>query len=107
MPEASQRARDPRHNAPGSRRANKETSAEHDPSPKTDHHGTAAGGGDALTTNSPDGRPEPERANVDKADGSGTLTVIVQPQGFRLPNVLRHIEAGKIVLVIPQHNGPD
>ena len=41
------------------------------------------------------------------ADDSPTLTVIVQPQDFRLPTVLKHIEAGKIVLVIPQHNGPD
>jgi hypothetical protein len=26
--------------------------------------------------------------------------VIIQPQDFRLPEVLRHIEAGKIVVVI-------
>jgi hypothetical protein len=41
------------------------------------------------------------------ADDSPTLTVIVQPRDFRLPNVLKHIEAGKIVLVIPHHDGPD
>ncbi len=41
------------------------------------------------------------------ADGSPTVTVIVQPRDFRLPDVLRHIEAGKIVLVMPQHTGPD
>ena len=41
------------------------------------------------------------------ADDSGTLTVIVQPRDFRLPNVLRHIEAGKIVLVMPQRDSRD
>jgi hypothetical protein len=55
----------------------------------------------------PNGRPELEEVNAYQADDSGKLTVIVQPQDFRLPDVLRHIEAGKIVLVIPQHNGPD
>lgn len=41
------------------------------------------------------------------ADDSQGSTVIVQPGDFRLPDVLRHIEAGKIVLVLPQHNGGD
>jgi hypothetical protein len=70
------------------------------------HNGTVAGRGDALTTNNPTGRPEREGVNACKVDDSGPLTVIVQPQDFRLPDVLRHIEAGKIVLVVPQHNGP-
>jgi hypothetical protein len=71
------------------------------------HHDFAGALGDALTTNNPNGRPEPEGVNAYTADDSGTLTVIVQPRDFRLPDVLRHIEAGKIVLVIPPHNGPD
>ena len=41
------------------------------------------------------------------ADDSQALTVIVQPRDFRLPDVLRHIEAGKVVLVMPHHNGSD
>lgn len=56
--------------------------------------------------NNLNGWPEPEQVNTGTADDSATLTVIVQPREFRLPNVLRHIEAGKIVLVIPQHNDP-
>ena len=39
--------------------------------------------------------------NAYKADDSGKLVVILMAQDFRLPEVLRHIEAGKIVLVIP------
>jgi hypothetical protein len=39
--------------------------------------------------------------NAYKADDPEKLTVIVMAQHFRLPEVLRHIEAGKIVLVIP------
>lgn len=66
-----------------------------------------AGGGDALTTNSPNGRPESEGANADTADDSGTSIVIVQPQDFRLPKVLSHIEAGRIVVLIPQDDYPD
>ena len=34
-------------------------------------------------------------------------TVIVPPDDFRLPTVLKHIEAGKIVLVMPPHNDGD
>lgn len=71
------------------------------------HSRAVDGGRDAHTTNNPDGRPEPDEVLADKADDSGTLTVIVQPQDFRLPDVLRQIEAGKIVLVIPRHNGRD
>lgn len=40
------------------------------------------------------------------ADDSGKMIVIVQPRDFRLPDVLRHIEAGKVVLVMPQPDGP-
>ncbi|GIE99821.1 hypothetical protein Ari01nite_72860 [Paractinoplanes rishiriensis] len=41
------------------------------------------------------------------AEDSPPSTVIVHPSDFRLPNVLRHIEAGKIVLVISQHSSPE
>ncbi|GAA1843892.1 hypothetical protein GCM10009687_06800 [Asanoa iriomotensis] len=51
--------------------------------------------------------PRPPRRRRSTTDDSPTLTVIVQPRDFRLPNVLRHIEEGKIVLVIPEHNDPD
>jgi hypothetical protein len=33
--------------------------------------------------------------------------VIVAPQDVRLPDVLKHIEAGRIVLVVPPCNRPD
>ena len=39
--------------------------------------------------------------NAYKADDSEKATVIIQAQDFRLPEVLRHIEAGRIVRVIP------
>lgn len=48
--------------------------------------------------------PTPPRRRCSATDRP---TVIVQPRDFRLPDVLTHIEAGKIVLVMPQHNGPD
>jgi hypothetical protein len=38
--------------------------------------------------------------NAYTADDSGTLTVIILAQDFRLPDVLRHIEAGRAVLVV-------
>jgi hypothetical protein len=41
-----------------------------------------------------------------KADDPGKLTVIILAREFRLPEVLRHIEAGRIVLVIPAPNAP-
>ncbi len=44
--------------------------------------------------------------NACKADDSGKLTVIILAREFRLPEVLRHIEAGKIVLVIPAAQRP-
>jgi hypothetical protein len=39
--------------------------------------------------------------NAYKADDPEKPAVIVPAQEFRLPDVLRHIEAGRIVLVIP------
>lgn len=44
--------------------------------------------------------------NAYKADETGKLTVILSAQDFRLPEVLRHIEAGKTVLVIPATQRP-
>jgi hypothetical protein len=38
--------------------------------------------------------------NAYTANGSGTLTVIIEAQDFSLPDVLRHIEAGRTVLVV-------
>jgi hypothetical protein len=45
--------------------------------------------------------------NAYKADDTERETVIIQAQDFRLPEVLRHIEAGKIVRVIPAPSAPD
>jgi hypothetical protein len=86
-----------------SRTADRAIRRHHNPN----HNGTATGGVDALTTNNPNGQPERDEVNAYKADAAGKVTVIVQPQDFRLPDVLRHIEAGKIVLIIPQHNRLD
>lgn len=44
--------------------------------------------------------------NAYKADDSARLTVILLAEDFRLPEVLRHIEAGRIVLVIPAAQRP-
>jgi hypothetical protein len=38
--------------------------------------------------------------NAYKADGSDKVIVIIQAKDFRLPEVLKHIEAGRIVRVI-------
>jgi hypothetical protein len=54
------------------------------------------------TTNNPSRQPELEEVKAYKADDSGKLTVILPAQDFRLPEVLRHIEAGRVVLVIPK-----
>jgi len=54
----------------------------------------------------PSRRPEPEEVNAYKAYDSGKLTVILLAQHFRLPEVLRHIEAGRLLLVIPATNAP-
>jgi hypothetical protein len=44
--------------------------------------------------------------NAYKADDSETETVIIQAQEFRLSEVLRHIEAGRIVRVVPAPRNP-
>jgi hypothetical protein len=44
--------------------------------------------------------------NAYTADDSEKPTVIIQAQDFRLPEVLRQIEAGRIVRVIPATQGP-
>ena len=63
--------------------------------------------GNAVTANSPNRKHEPEGANAEAPDDSETLTVVIQPRDFRLPIVLSHIRAGKIVLVRPERNDPD
>jgi hypothetical protein len=45
--------------------------------------------------------------NAYKADDSEKETVIMLATDFRLPEVLRHIEAGKIVRVIPAPRNPE
>jgi hypothetical protein len=44
--------------------------------------------------------------NAYTRDDSGELAVIILAQDFRLPDVLAHIEAGKIVLVMPAVPSP-
>jgi hypothetical protein len=44
--------------------------------------------------------------NAYKADDSGKPAVIILACDFRLPEVLAHIEAGRIVLVIPAAQRP-
>ena len=44
--------------------------------------------------------------NAYKADDSEKPAVIILAQDFRLPEVLRHIEAGRMVLVIPATQRP-
>jgi hypothetical protein len=44
--------------------------------------------------------------NADKADNPEKETVIIPAPDFRLPEVLRHIEAGRIVRVIPAPDTP-
>jgi hypothetical protein len=44
--------------------------------------------------------------NAYRADFLERPAVIIQAQDFRLPEVLRHIEAGKIVLVVPAIQHP-
>jgi hypothetical protein len=45
--------------------------------------------------------------NAYKADDSEKPTVIILARDFRLPEVLRHIEAGRIVRVIPATKRPE
>ena len=40
------------------------------------------------------------------ADDSEKPMVIILARDFRLPEVLRHLEAGRIVLIIPSPNVP-
>ena len=54
----------------------------------------------------PSTQPEQEEVNAYKADSTEKETVIIQSQDFRLSEVLRHIEAGRIVLVIPTPRNP-
>ena len=49
---------------------------------------------------------EPEEVEAYKAKDPEKLTVIVLAGDFRLPVVLAHIEAGKIVRVIPGEQRP-
>jgi len=44
--------------------------------------------------------------NAYKADDTEKETVIMLATDFRLSDVLRHIEAGRIVLVIPAPRNP-
>ena len=44
--------------------------------------------------------------NACKADNPEKPTVIIPANEFSLPKVLRHLEAGKIVLIIPAHRHP-
>jgi len=44
--------------------------------------------------------------NAYKADDEEKETVIIEPKDFRLPDVLRHIEAGRIVRIIPAPRNP-
>ncbi|MEV6631897.1 hypothetical protein AB0M54_14210 [Actinoplanes sp. NPDC051470] len=63
----------------------------------------------------PDGDPTPptetgDRTTIDALTppaADDAPTVIVAPDEFRLPDVLKHIEAGKVVLVMPQHHTDD
>ncbi|GAA1880793.1 hypothetical protein GCM10009687_56270 [Asanoa iriomotensis] len=71
-----------------------------DPIPATPH--TPDDGPAAPPSAGSTPEPDPDGGYADTADDSETMTVIIRPQDFRLPEVLRHIEAGKIVLVIPQ-----
>jgi hypothetical protein len=45
--------------------------------------------------------------NAYKADDSEKQTVIILAEDFRLPEALRHIEAGRIVRVIPAIKRPE
>ena len=51
------------------------------------------------TANNPN-QPQPEKVNAYKADNSEKPIVIIHVHEFSLPEVLKHIEAGRIVRVI-------
>lgn len=65
----------------------------------TNHRRVVAGDGEGGTEDIRNGRAEPQEAVKDKGH-DGALTVTVQPEDFRLPDVLRQIEAGRIVFVV-------
>jgi hypothetical protein len=44
--------------------------------------------------------------NARKAGDAEELTVILPAREFRLPEVLRHIEAGRIVIILPAPQRP-
>jgi hypothetical protein len=50
---------------------------------------------------------KPEEANAHKADNPEKTTVIIPANEFSLPKVLRHLEAGNIVLIIPAPVTPE
>jgi len=52
-------------------------------------------------------KQEPEEVNAYKADNTEKPTVIIPANEFSLPKVLRHLEAGKIVLIIPATDTPE
>lgn len=51
-------------------------------------------------TNNPNGEPEPEGSDANKASDSEKPTVILMAQDFKISEVLKHIEAGRIVLIV-------
>jgi hypothetical protein len=56
--------------------------------------------GGCLTTNNPSKQPETEEATAYKSDDTEKEIVTIQAHEFRFPEVLKHIEAGRIVRVI-------
>ena len=60
-----------------------------------------------------DPRPDPPEVPADGADSADSgddaapVTVVVQPQDFRLPDVLRQIEAGRVVFVMVRRTTRD
>ncbi|NRQ30659.1 hypothetical protein HII36_02225 [Nonomuraea sp. NN258] len=45
-------------------------------------------------------KPEPEEVNAYTTDDQGRVIVILRPEDCSLPDLLRHIEAGRIVRVV-------
>jgi hypothetical protein len=80
-----------------------------DPTPGSTQHqpGHRHARGTSPIATPPEPEPAPPRPPRRRHSITDRRTVIVQPRDFRLPDVLRHIEAGKVVLVMPQHNGAD
>jgi hypothetical protein len=44
--------------------------------------------------------------NAYRADDPEQLTVVITADQFRLPDVLRHVEAGRTVIVVPPGRHP-